>query len=53
MYVGEKTLEGVEWIQVAWGRDKLCTVLTTVMNAWSFLSIWGTASLSSRTLLWS
>lgn len=39
MYVGEKTLEGIEWIQVAWDRDKLWTVVTTVMNAWNFLSM--------------
>jgi hypothetical protein len=39
MCVGEKTFVGVEWIQVAWDRDKLWTVVTTVMNAWSLLSI--------------
>ena len=38
-YVKEKTLEGVEWIQVAWDRDNVWTVVTTVMNAWNFSSI--------------
>lgn len=51
MYVKEKTLEGVEWIQVAWDRDKVWTVVTTVMKAWNFSSIGGTVSLSSRILL--
>jgi hypothetical protein len=38
-YVKEKTLEGVEWIRVAWDRDKVWKVVTTVMNAWNFSSI--------------
>jgi len=38
-YVKEKTLEGVEWIQVAWDRDKVWTVVTTVKNTWNFLGI--------------
>jgi len=32
-YVKEKTLEGIKLIQVAWGRDKVWTVVTTVMYA--------------------
>lgn len=52
-YVKEKNLEGVEWIQVAWDREKLWTVVKTVMKGWNFSSIRGTVSLSSMTLLWS
>jgi len=35
----KKKLEGIEWIQVAWDRDKVRTVVTTVMNARNFSSL--------------
>jgi hypothetical protein len=38
MYVKDVTLEGVEWIQMAWDRDKLWTVVRTVINAWNLSS---------------